>query len=135
MQIQALAASILLTAAIDVAPAEAEAPRIHVGDRGTIVDIGSHLAYLHGGTPCANTLADELKFEGPDPPITPGAVLAISIVLSPGTRVAATEIRHLENSVPLRLRVLGGLHSGATCWVESDGQSVWSVRFDFEKRK
>jgi hypothetical protein len=125
----AFLASILATTAF------AQAGDLHAGERGTVVDIGSHLAYLKGGTPCANTLADEQTLEDPSFSDAPDAVKAISIVLAPGTRVVIVGIGHFSDSIPIRLRVLSGEHTGSTCWVQSDGDRVYPVRFDFEKGK
>lgn len=109
--------------------------RIHVGDTGTVIDTGSHLAYLHGGTPCANTLADEKTMENPSFASTPEKVLAINTVLAPGTNVVVVGSANIGGgSVPIHLRVKSGARAGATCWVESDGESVYPVRFDFEKK-
>jgi hypothetical protein len=129
------ALSVAFIASILATTAFAQAGDLHAGERGTVVDIGSHLAYLKGATPCARTLTDEKTLEDPHFSFAPDDVLAISIVLPPGTRVVIVGSSHFSDSIPIRLRVLSGEHTGSTCWVQSDGDRVWPVRFDFEKGK
>jgi hypothetical protein len=57
------------------------------------VDIHSPLEYLHGGTPCANSLSDEMAFEDGSAESTPASVKARSIILAPGTRVSVLQLK------------------------------------------